>query len=150
MAYKYKGTDYSIPDYLSDPLPSKCGTRAGYRKHQNDGEPPCDDCNKAHAEYMRQYMAGYTPPVAHGTMSGYRAHRRVNEPPCDECREANAEYMRDYKERRKARQIRTGWTPEKCGTIAGYRLHYRHGSEPCQECKTANTEYQRQRRAESA
>ena len=61
MAYVFKGKDFSEPAYMSEPLPEgdNCGTRAGYRKHANHGETPCDDCVKAHAEYMREYMRGY-------------------------------------------------------------------------------------------
>jgi hypothetical protein len=61
MGYQFKGTDFSEPEYMSEPLPENdnCGTRAGYRKHANRNEPQCDDCREAHAEYMRGYMRDY-------------------------------------------------------------------------------------------
>jgi hypothetical protein len=35
--------------------PSKCGTRKGYRQHQNHGVEQCSDCKAAHARYMADY-----------------------------------------------------------------------------------------------
>lgn len=61
MGYKFRGNDFTEPAYMSEPLPESdnCGTRAGYRKHANHGEPQCDDCQQAHNDYMREYMRGY-------------------------------------------------------------------------------------------
>lgn len=60
MAYAYKGNDFKEPEYLNEPLgTSKCGSYAGYRWHINNGDPVCDDCTDAHADYMRDYMRNY-------------------------------------------------------------------------------------------
>lgn len=61
MGYVFNGSDFSEPEYMAEPLPEydNCGTRAGYRKHANRNEPQCQECQEAHAEYMREYMRGY-------------------------------------------------------------------------------------------
>lgn len=143
MAYVFRGTDRSEPEYLNEPLPTNCGTRAGYQKHHRNKETACDECNQAHAEYMRDYMQNYIPRIQHGTMTGYRAHNKAGETPCDECRAVNAQYQADYKKRRARGQIRHGWTGEKCGTVAGYAMHYRYGVKVCPQCRAAQTIYQR-------
>lgn len=37
-------------------VPKPCGTVAAYRRHQRNGEPPCDACRKANADYQRAYQ----------------------------------------------------------------------------------------------
>lgn len=37
------------------------GTRKGWRRHQNDHEMPCPECQQANAEYMRDYRASRNP-----------------------------------------------------------------------------------------
>lgn len=147
MGYVFRGTDYTEPAYMNEPLPeTQCGTRAGYRKHHNNDEPACLDCAHAHADYMREYMRDYVPTMKHGTMTGYRAHRKIGETPCDECKAVNAAYQADYKKRRARREIRKGWTDEKCGTIAGYAAHYRYSIPVCDRCKAAQKVYLRARK----
>lgn len=56
MAYVFKGKDKYVPP--AKPLtfnPTKCGTRAGYRQHQNHGIYICDKCRAANSEYMKAY-----------------------------------------------------------------------------------------------
>lgn len=57
MAYVFRGTNRTDPAYMSEPLPTptKCGTRAGYRWHQNHDVPACADCLAANREYMRAH-----------------------------------------------------------------------------------------------
>ena len=38
-----------------------CGTPAAYQRHKRRGEPACDACQKAIADYLREYRA--TSPV---------------------------------------------------------------------------------------
>ena len=35
--------------------PAQHGTDTGYQRHRRQGEKPCDECLKAHAEYTRDY-----------------------------------------------------------------------------------------------
>jgi hypothetical protein len=56
MAYVFRGTNKYVPPVK--PLTfdeSKCGTRAGYRQHQNHGIYICTACRKANTEYMKTY-----------------------------------------------------------------------------------------------
>ena len=56
MAYTFRGV-------IEDTRPikafifkvEKCGTRAGYKQHQNHGVPTCTACRAAHNEYMKAY-----------------------------------------------------------------------------------------------
>ncbi len=38
---------------------SACGSYAGAQVHRKRGEPPCDPCRQAAAEYMREYRASH-------------------------------------------------------------------------------------------
>jgi len=56
MAYVFRGTPDAKP--IRSRLvfdPSKCGTRMGYKQHQNHGVPQCDPCKAANNEYMKAY-----------------------------------------------------------------------------------------------
>lgn len=142
MAYVFRGTDFAEPKYLSEPLPAtNCGTRAGYRWHQNNGDPICDECAAAHADYMREYMRKYRPLIQHGTMTAYRAHLKAQETPCDECKAVNATYQREYSHNRRHVKVRREWSDKKCGTVAGYAAHYRYGVDACEPCKKAYSLY---------
>ncbi|MFP5367479.1 MAG: hypothetical protein ACLGIS_11625 [Actinomycetes bacterium] len=58
MAYVFKGEPEPAPRNKPKPLifdPSKCGTRKGYKQHQNHGVPTCTACRSAHNEYMKSY-----------------------------------------------------------------------------------------------
>jgi len=33
----------------------RCGTYAGWNDHMRSGEPVCDACKRAHADYMREW-----------------------------------------------------------------------------------------------
>ena len=58
MAYVFRGKPDPKPRNAPRPLvfdPSKCGTRKGYKQHQNHGVPQCDECKAAHNEYMKAY-----------------------------------------------------------------------------------------------
>ena len=139
MAYKFKGPNRADPEYMSEPLPvSKCGTRPGYRQHQNRNEEPCDPCAEAHAEYMRAYMREHPLVPRHGTVSGHRAHLKATEKPCLDCVTAAASHVPVKRVRRKARKV---WTPDRCGTPAGYRAHYYYGVPACDGCKEAQAVY---------
>ena len=37
--------------------PAKCGTYAGYARHQRSDVPPCEPCKTALADYMNNYRA---------------------------------------------------------------------------------------------
>lgn len=41
-----------------------CGTYAGYRRHQIQGETPCADCRTANATYERRRARRQRPPCA--------------------------------------------------------------------------------------
>lgn len=56
MGYVFKGKDKYTPP--AKPLtfdPSKCGTRKGYRQHQNHGIYICTACRAANAVYQNAY-----------------------------------------------------------------------------------------------
>ena len=56
MTYAYHGTEtWTGPRQTITFDPDKCGTRKGYRQHQNQGIPVCDRCRHAHNTYMNQY-----------------------------------------------------------------------------------------------
>jgi hypothetical protein len=67
MSYQYRGSRHDVPAGLSlvtAPRPqrkaptfnrAKCGTKAGFRQHQNHGVTVCPDCREAQADYMRAY-----------------------------------------------------------------------------------------------
>lgn len=40
----------------------KRGTRAGYQRHYNAGQPSCDPCREAHADYGRVYKRNHPKP----------------------------------------------------------------------------------------
>lgn len=53
MTYRYNGAEtWSGPRQTITFDPSKCGTRKGYRQHQNHGIPACQACKGAHNTYM--------------------------------------------------------------------------------------------------
>lgn len=39
-----------------------CGTYAGDQRHRKEGEPSCEPCRAARAEYQRQYRATHDRP----------------------------------------------------------------------------------------
>ena len=41
---------------------AKCGTYGGYQKHRRQGEPACEPCRKANANYHRGYRASGAEP----------------------------------------------------------------------------------------
>ena len=56
MTYNYAGAEtWTGPRQQLIFNPDKCGTRKGYRQHQNHGTPTCDRCRHAHNTYMNQY-----------------------------------------------------------------------------------------------
>jgi len=67
MSYQYRGTKHDVPAGLSLVTPprrerkgatfnrAKCGTRAGFRQHQNHAVDMCAGCQEAQADYMRAY-----------------------------------------------------------------------------------------------
>lgn len=44
---------------MSDP---RCGTYAGYERHRRAGDPACDPCRAAKADYTREWRAGHVAP----------------------------------------------------------------------------------------
>jgi site-specific DNA-cytosine methylase len=82
-----------------------------YRRHQKHGEPVCDPCREAQAEYSRDYkrrMIGVAPEdrkVARrgsgrlnlqgcGTLGGHAVHRREGTKACEPCRTAYNAYKK--------------------------------------------------------
>ena len=58
MTYKYAGTEtWTGPRQQLTFDHTKCGTRKGYRQHQNHGTPACPECRQAHNTYMNQRNA---------------------------------------------------------------------------------------------
>jgi len=69
VSYQYRGSKHDVPagiSLITIPRPErkplmfnieKCGTKAGFRQHQNHGVPMCAGCRAAQAEYMRFYNA---------------------------------------------------------------------------------------------
>jgi len=56
MTYKYTGAEtWTGPRQTLTFDHAKCGTRKGYRQHQNQGVPVCTDCRQAHNTYMNNY-----------------------------------------------------------------------------------------------
>jgi hypothetical protein len=56
MGYAYKGfVKYAPPVKRLVFDTTKCGTRAGYRQHQNHGIHICTACRAANNEYMKAY-----------------------------------------------------------------------------------------------
>jgi hypothetical protein len=58
MAYVFRGAPDPAPRNKPRPLvfdPAKCGTRKGYRQHQNHGIPFCTACRAANSEYQNNY-----------------------------------------------------------------------------------------------
>lgn len=56
MAYVFRGANKDerpIKQLIFDH--TKCGTRKGYKQHQNHGVPACEPCKAAHNEYMKDY-----------------------------------------------------------------------------------------------
>jgi len=56
MGYAYRGANRETRPVK--PLrfdSSKCGTRAGYRQHQNHGIYICTACRAANTEYQNEY-----------------------------------------------------------------------------------------------
>lgn len=87
-----------------------CGTAAAFRRHQLHGEPPCQPCRQAFADYRRRLRervpdrrpVGRPRSAVCGTTGGYRAHLRYGEVPCFACMDAVAAAERDYRARRRA------------------------------------------------
>jgi len=53
MTYKYSGTEtWTGPRQALAFDHTKCGTRKGYRQHQNHGTPTCQPCRDANTAYM--------------------------------------------------------------------------------------------------
>jgi len=53
MKYQYAGGEaWAGPRQKFTFDPGKCGTRKGYRQHQNHGVPLCERCRHAHNTYM--------------------------------------------------------------------------------------------------
>ena len=48
--YTYRGDKEAGP-WQDD----RCGTYAGWNAHRHCGEPPCDDCRRAQADYVRDW-----------------------------------------------------------------------------------------------
>lgn len=64
MTYQYNGPEtWNGPRQRLVFDPTKCGTRKGYRQHQNHGVPVCDDCRKAHNAYMNARNASKGHPM---------------------------------------------------------------------------------------
>lgn len=58
MTYTYNGPEtWTGPRQTLVFDPTKCGTRKGYRQHQNHGTPTCPECRKAHNTYMNNRNA---------------------------------------------------------------------------------------------
>lgn len=116
MAYVYRGTTRDIEEETTTkprprqraPFdPTKCGTYAGYKQHDNTGTPHCRPCKDAANKYVRELRArhkispiirGFQPDKC-GTLAGYSRHKRHDVPVCDPCKQARAEHRRDYYER---------------------------------------------------
>lgn len=64
---------------------AKCGTLSGYQRHRNLGEPSCDDCDKAVADYHVARRQKQRQSSACGTLHGYAYHLAKNEIVCDRC-----------------------------------------------------------------
>lgn len=137
----------------------KCGTYAGYSRHQKRGEEPCEACRVAHREYMRaykRYRAGHPRRPLHpcGTYPAYRRHVNAGEKPCESCAEARRAYrLSRYVSTEKglARKGRKHGDPLKpCGTYAAYIRHVRHGEVPCEMCAQAALDQRQAGRKERA
>lgn len=77
---------------------AKCGTIGGNSAHKRRGEPICDACKAAEAQYRKDRRGGITrprPPVVCGTYNGAQKHRRLKETICHPCAEAERAYNRD-------------------------------------------------------
>lgn len=58
MTYTYNGTQpWTKPRQTLTFDPTKCGTRKGYRQHQNHAIPACKPCRQAHNTYMNNRNA---------------------------------------------------------------------------------------------
>ena len=81
-----------------EPDLSKCGTSAGYYRHQTAGTPVCQECRLAKRAYDREYEAerrkyGGRPrkQAKCGTVGGYHKHWRLKQDTCQACKDAVAE-----------------------------------------------------------
>ncbi|QDG61218.1 hypothetical protein [Pseudarthrobacter sp. NIBRBAC000502771] len=113
MGYVYRGTIRDADEPVDEvsvtgraPFdPTKCGTNAGYKQHQNHGiMPPCQPCRDGADEYRRELKARHGAGLVVrefqddkcGTIAGYSRHIRHGVPVCDPCQAARAEYRAAY------------------------------------------------------
>ena len=92
----------------------ECGTYRGYNRHTDHGEPACQPCKDAWAEYRRvnreQTKQGLREPkvirpAECGTRSGYNRHVKDKTPICQPCGDAyNAEQREAHARREAARK----------------------------------------------
>lgn len=116
MAYQYKGTIHDL-DETTAPVTGH-GTYAGYRKHQREGSPACQECKDAQASYSREYYE----------KRGGRDRSRAKAP--------------EEQGKRGRKPVHgTG-----CGTPAGTQQHYRTGTPVCGPCRQAMSEYRARKR----
>jgi len=112
--YVYKGTIRDDEELDARPV-SGHGTYAGYRRHQREGSPACQDCLDAQAAYSREYYE---------KRGGRPRYRRKSE---DERLKTGRKPVHG-----------TG-----CGSPAGAQKHYRDGTPVCDQCKAAMSVYRR-------
>lgn len=91
---------------MSRPVPHPVGTNSGQHWHSVRGEPSCDACRKAHADYERERRRAVEAgrPVRHrelvpdhGTLSGYSRHFREGEKACAACARAARVYHQRWR-----------------------------------------------------
>lgn len=73
---------------MSDP---RCGTYAGWNRHNTIGEKPCEACRQARRDYQSDYRARVIadPATTHGYLTYSYGCR------CEICKAARAEYSRE-------------------------------------------------------
>lgn len=79
------------------------GTDAAYRRHQRQGERPCEPCRAAHLR-ARQDRRRRRVLLPCGTRSAAERHRQNGEPLCPACVEAERAYYRDAARRARERR----------------------------------------------
>lgn len=129
------------------------GSHGGRRRHQQAGEPLCDECRAFAVTYQRERRAakaareaaaveaagGKKPPRVRkscGTTTGATLHRRNGEITCDPCKVADNLANASRYTRRK---LRDADLQAACGTEAGAKKHRALKESVCEACQAAVT-----------
>jgi hypothetical protein len=84
-----------------------CGTPAAYKRHQRNGEEPCESCRDA--ENLRRRKKSRKPMLKPcGTEAAYGRHLKAREPACVPCLRAHARRARETKAAALARRKAEG------------------------------------------